>query len=80
MAAKRATKRAVARDRRDHLQLLYDKLESSKEQKLLYELASSRIEAVQAFSKCRCVKDPGGYLLCEGLMVKERCIHICTCF
>ncbi|CAB3226617.1 unnamed protein product [Arctia plantaginis] len=71
MAAKRATKRTVARARSDHLQPLYEKLESSEGQKLIYKLARSSIKAAQDISKCRSVKDLGGDLLCEDLAVKE---------
>ncbi|CAB3224019.1 unnamed protein product [Arctia plantaginis] len=65
MAAKRATKRAVARVRSGHLQPLHEKLEFSEWQNLIYKLARSRIKVAQDISKCRCVKDLGSDLLCK---------------
>ncbi|KAM3963072.1 catalase-like [Aphomia sociella] len=71
-SAKRTAKRAVARAICDHLQPLCDKLESSEGQKLIYKLARSRVKAALDITKCRCVKDLRGNLLCEDLEVKER--------
>ncbi|KAJ0171791.1 hypothetical protein K1T71_012554 [Dendrolimus kikuchii] len=62
----------IKKQEQDHFRSLYDKLKSSEGQKLIYKLARSRIKAAQDMSKCRCVKDPGGNLLCEDLAVKER--------
>ncbi|CAB3225881.1 unnamed protein product [Arctia plantaginis] len=56
----------------DHLQPLYEKLESTEGQKLIYKLARSKIKAAQDISKYRRVKDLGDDLLCEDLAVKER--------
>ncbi|CAG9568035.1 unnamed protein product [Danaus chrysippus] len=72
IAAKRASKRAVARARSDRLSPLYDTLETAEGQKLIYKLARARDKATQDIAKCLCVKDSQGTLLCNHASVKER--------
>lgn len=72
IAAKRASKRAVARARSDRLSPLYDTLETAEGQKLIYKLARARDKATQDIAKCLSVKDSQGTLLCNHASVKER--------
>ncbi|CAB3231278.1 unnamed protein product [Arctia plantaginis] len=72
MAAKRTTKKAVARARSDHLQPLYEKLESSERQKLIYKLARSRIEVAQDISKAAVRKILGATSYFNELLNKQR--------
>ncbi|XP_050349521.1 uncharacterized protein LOC126772957 [Nymphalis io] len=67
-AVKCATERAVAKVRYQTLSPLYDTLETNEGQKTIFRLA----KATQDISKCLCVKDSNGTLVCDAVKVKER--------